>query len=154
MAFSPIGIYRAFRPSWQSFGVYYFGIFIFLAGPQINPDTFISPALGQLLATVLIGFVLVTRFTRVYRVSDEQVEVEKTFPSHYKEAVEINEIRRIDLRRGLSQRFLGVAHIYIYLEGKEAPSLKLFGVPKPDKLKQILLDRGASDERVYGAFRS
>ena len=154
MAFSPIGIYRAFRPSWQAFGVYYFGVFIFLAGPQINPDTFISPALGQLLATILAGFILVTRFTRVYRVSDDEVEVEKTFPSHHTESVEIKQIRRIDLRRGMSQRFLGVAHVYIYLEGQEATSLKLFGVPKPEKLKQILLDRGAGNERVYGAFRS
>jgi uncharacterized membrane protein YdbT with pleckstrin-like domain len=154
MAFSPIGIYRAFRPPWQAFGVYYFGVFIFLAGPQINPDTFISPALGQLLASIIAGFILVTRFTRVYRVSDDEVEVEKTFPSHHTETVKIKQIRRIDLRRGMSQRFLGVAHVHIYVEGHEAASLKLFGVPKPEKFKQILLDRGAGNERVYGAFRS
>lgn len=154
MVISPIGIYRAFRPAWPAFGVYYFGVFIFLVGPLINPHTFVSPALGQLLASLLAAFIIITRFTRVYRVSAERVEVEKSFPSHHKQYVDIASIRRIDLRRGFSQRLLGVAHVYLYVLGQEAPALKLFGVPRPERFRQVLLDRGASDERVYGAFRA
>lgn len=154
MSPTPIGLYRAFRPAWQAFGVYYFGIFLFLVGPLANPHTFISPALGQLLASLLAAFIIITRFTRVYRVSDQEVEVEKSFPSHSQEAVAIKDIRRVDLRRGLTQRLLGVAHVYIYRQGRQAPALKLFGVPRPDQFRRVLLERGAGDERVYGAFRT
>ncbi|RJX34294.1 MAG: hypothetical protein C4525_07440 [Desulfarculus sp.] len=154
MSLTPIGLYRAFRPSWRAFGVYYFGIFVFLVGPLVNPQAFIGPELGQLLASLLAAFVIITRFTRVYRVSDAQVEVEKSFPSHSRQAAAIMDIRRVDLRRGLTQRLLGVAHVYIYLQDQPAPALKLFGVPRPEQFRRVLLERGAGDERVFGAFRS
>ena len=86
MAQTPIGEFAAFRPSWQSFGVWYFGIFIFLAGPQINPETWFSAALGQLIASLIAAYVvIITGFTRMYRVTPETLEVERTFPSHVKQ---------------------------------------------------------------------
>ncbi len=155
MALTPIGRFLEFRPAWQSFGVWYFGIFIFLVGPLVNPDTFISEAAGQLIATLMGAYVVVTRFTRMYRVSQDAVEVERSFPSHAKETVPIADITRIDLRRGISQRLLGVAHVYIYAKSPEGEKLlRLHGVPQPARFKQVLLDRGAGDERVYGAFRT
>jgi len=155
MAQTPIGRYVEFRPSWQSFGVWYFGIFIFLVGPQVNPDTFISDAAGQLIATLMAAYVVVTRFTRMYRVSQDTVEVEKSFPSHSKQTVPIVNITRVDLRRGMVQRLLGVAHVHIHAKSPEGEKLlRLNGVPQPVRFKQVLLDRGAGDERVYGAFRT
>ncbi|MCB2193819.1 MAG: PH domain-containing protein [Deltaproteobacteria bacterium] len=155
MAQTPIGEFAEFRPAWQSFGVWYFGIFIFLAGPQINPETWVSEALGQLIATLIAAYVVITRFTRMYRVSPDTLEVERTFPSHVKRQVKISDITLVDLRRGISQRFLGVAHVHVYAKGPEGEvQLRLNGVPNPVRFKQVLVDRGASDQQVYGAFRS
>lgn len=154
MAQAPIGEFAEFRPSWQSFGVWYFGVFIFLAGPQINPDTWISAALGQLIASLIAAYVIITRFTRMYRVMPDTLEVERTFPSHVKSEVKITDIIRVDLRRGMTQRVLGVAHVHIHAKGAEGERvLRLSGVPNPARFKQVLVDRGAGDERVYGAFR-
>ena len=155
MAQTPIGEFAEFRPSWQSFGVWYFGIFIFLAGPQINPETWVSAALGQLIASLIAAYVVIIRFTRMYRVTPETLEVERTFPSHVKQEVKITDIKLIDLRRGITQRLLGVAHVHVHAKSPDGGVvLRLHGVPNPVRFKQVLVDRGAGDERVYGAFRT
>ena len=145
--------YLEFHPAWKSFSVYIFGAVIFFGGPMINPNAPISPALSELIGTCFAAFVLVWRFTNVYRVSAEKLVHEFTFPKRGIHEVEIKDIRRIDLRRGLTQRALGVAHVRIYVHGKEDPAIKLFGVPDPEKFRGLLVELGAGDERVTGAWR-
>ncbi len=142
-----------FRPAWKAFAVYFFGLLVFLLGPLLNPEAMISPALGQLLASLFLVFILVKRLGCRYRVDAETVTAELTLPSRQVKTAPIAAIRRIDLRRGASQRLLGVAHVHLYLEGSEHPEVKLFGVPRPEAFRQLLLDLGASDQRVYGAWR-
>jgi membrane protein YdbS with pleckstrin-like domain len=145
--------YAEFRPAWPAFAVYFFGVAVFMIGPQINPDTHISPALGQLIASLFLAFILIKRFSSLYRVDAEGVTLESTFPSRRQVQTPLAQIRRIDLRRGLSQRLLGVAHVHLYVEGRPDPALKLFGVPQPERFRQLLLDLGARDEQVLGAWR-
>lgn len=145
--------FRSFRPSWQSFGVYIFGAAVLGVGPMLNPNTYISPAIGQLLATLFIAFVLIKRMTNLYQVTPEGVVAATSFPKNNVDMVKMSEITRIDLRRAISQRALGVAHVHIYVEGQDAPAIRLFGVPQPNKFKQLLLSYGATDAPVYGAFR-
>lgn len=145
--------YAEFRPAWQAFAVYLFGVVVFTAGPQLNPNTHISPALGQLIGSLFLAFILIKRFGNLYRVGPEGVSVETTFPRRGQKEAPVERIRRIDLRRGISQRLLGVAHVHIYLEGQETPALKLFGVPRPERFRQLLLDLGAQDQPVLGAWR-
>lgn len=142
-----------FRPAWPAFGVYFFGVAVFLIGPMFNPEAVISPALGQLLASLFVAFILIRRLGCRYRVEAERVVAELTMPVRKTSEAVIAEIRRIDLRRGATQRLLGVAHVHLYVEGQDHPAVKLFGVPRPDAFRQLLLDLGAHDERVYGAWR-
>ncbi len=145
--------FAAFRPAWPAFAVYFFGVLVFTAGPQLNPNTHISPALGQLIASLFLAFILIKRFANLYRVGPQGLTHESTFPGRHQEHVTMEQIRRIDLRRGISQRLLGVAHVHIYVEGKEAPALKIFGVPRPESFRRLLLDLGARDDQVLGAWR-
>lgn len=145
--------YAEFRPAWQSFAVYLLGVVIFMVGPQVNPETYVSPALGQLIGTLFLAFILVKRFSNIYRLDTQHLHHESTFPRRSQESLPIAEISRIDLRRGITQRLLGVAHVHIYLQGQGQPALKLFGVPNPDRFRQLLIELGASDERVVGAWR-
>lgn len=145
--------FRSFRPSWQSFGVYIFGAVVLGVGPMLNPTTYISPAVGQLLATLFIAFVLIKRMTNLYQVAPDSVLAATSFPKNKVDIVKIKDISRIDLRRAISQRVLGVAHVHIYVKGQETPVLKIFGVTEPAKFKQLLIDYGAGDKPVYGAFR-
>jgi uncharacterized membrane protein YdbT with pleckstrin-like domain len=142
-----------FRPAWPAFAVYFFGVLVFLAGPMVNPEAVVSPALGQLLASLFLAFILIRRLGSRYRVQAEQVVAEISLPARKTSRAAIAEIRRIDLRRGLTQRLLGVAHVHLYVEGQEEPAVRLFGVPRPEAFRQLLLDLGARDERVYGAWR-
>jgi uncharacterized membrane protein YdbT with pleckstrin-like domain len=145
--------YAQFRPSWPAFAVYFFGVLVFTIGPQINPDTQVSPALGQLIASLFLAFILIKRYGSLYMVGTKAVTLESTFPSRRQVEAPIDQIGRIDLRRGMSQRLLGVAHVHIYLAGQPDPVLKLFGVPQPERFRQLLLDLGAKDEQVLGAWR-
>ena len=145
--------FKSFRPSWQSFGVYIFGAAVLGIGPELNPNTIISPAVGQLLATLFVAFILIKRMTNLYQVSPDGVLAATSFPKNHVEVIKMRDIKRIDLRRAISQRALGVAHVHIYVEGQDGPTMKLFGVTEPAKFKQLLLDYGASDTPVYGAFR-
>ena len=145
--------YADFRPAWPAFAVYFLGVVIFLAGPMVNPEAVVSPALGQLLASLFLAFILVRRLGSRYRVGAGEVVAEITLPMRRTSRAAIAEIRRIDLRRGMTQRLLGVAHVHLYVEGREGPAVRLFGVPRPEAFRQLLLDLGARDERVYGAWR-
>ena len=110
--------YRQFRPAWQSFGVYFFGVALFLAGPMINPQAAIRPSLSQLLATLCLAYILLKRFCNLYQIQGGELIALSTFPFSKKQSAPIEKISRIDLRRGLTQRLLGVAHVYIYVEGR------------------------------------
>lgn len=145
--------YLEFRPAWKSFAVYIFGAVVFFGGPLVNPEAPIRPALSELIGTCFVVFILIQRFTNLYRVSADKFVHETSFPKHRLREVAIKDIRRIDLRRGIIQRFLGVAHVRLYLQGESEPAVKLFGVPQPEQFRELLKDLGASDERVTGAWR-
>lgn len=148
-----IGPYAEFRPSLQSFTVYIFGFLLFMFGPMINPEAPISPALSQLIATCFAAFVVVVYLTNLYRVTGYEVVAMKTFPKRLEQRARLDRIRRVDLRRGIVQRLTGVAHVHIYVDGQEEPAVKLFGVARPDQFRRLLLELGARDERVTGAWR-
>jgi membrane protein YdbS with pleckstrin-like domain len=148
-----LATYLEFRPVWKSFSVYIFGAALFFFGPMINPQGPVSPALSELIATLFACFVLIKRYTNIYRVGADAVTHETSFPRHRVVTLPIEQIGRIDLRRGITQRLLGVAHVHLYRKGEEEPAIRLFGVPRPDDFRRLLLELGASDQPVYGAFR-
>ncbi len=145
--------YRRFKPAWKAFTVYALGWLLLWFGPRFNPDTALPEAVWQLLGTLFLAFILIKRYTNEYRVSQDTLSAATSFPRQKETSVNISDIRRIDPRRGLTQRMLGVAHVYIYVEGRDEPALKLFGVPEPDDFKRLLMDLGASDTVVTGAWR-
>lgn len=153
MGAEPYLRYREFRPHWRAFAVYFFGVLVFWGGPLINPEAAINPALSELIGTAFLAFIFVKRYTSIYRLSTEALEVETSMPRQRRALVPVKDITRIDLRRGLTQRIMRVAHVHIYVGGEAAPAAKLFGVPDPDDFKQLLKELGAGDELVTGAFR-
>jgi hypothetical protein len=148
-----LAIYAAFHPAWKAFAVYFFGGAIFWIGPIFNPQTLGGPALGELIGTLFLAFILIKRFTNIYRLDAREITWETTFPFRCTEDHAIVTIIRIDLRRGVLQRLLGVAHIHLFVEGRDGPAIRLFGVSDPQAFRQLLLDLGAKDTTVKGAWR-
>ena len=145
--------YREFRPAWKSFLPYFLGVVIFTVGPRVNPQAPISPDLSHLIATCFLAFILITRFSNLYELADGRLRWRRSFPRAQERQAPVERITRIDLRRGIFHRLAGVAHVYVYLDNQPDPYLKLFGVPEPEELRRLLLDLGASDQRVTGAWR-
>jgi len=150
---SQVESYREFRQAWRSFAVYFFGAALFLLGPLINPQAVIRPALSHLLAACCLAYILIMRFCRLFCLDGGELTVLGRFPFSRKFSAPIEKIRRIDLRRGLTQRLLHVAHVYVYIEGRDEPAVKLFGVARPHDFKRLLLQLGARDQTVTGAWR-
>lgn len=145
--------YRRFRPTWRAFSVYFLGVVIFGLGPEVNPQAPISPALSHLIASLFLAFILVKRFGSEYFLNEESIRAVTSFPTSRDRSLPVKEINRIDLRRGISQRLLRVAHVHIYRQNQAEPVVKLFGVPDPEVFRKVLLDLGAGDQQVYGAWR-
>lgn len=146
--------YAIFRPAWSAFAVYFLGAAIFLTGPQVNPQAFIGPKLGLLLGLAFLAFIFIKRYSVQYKVDLSEITVTSALPWGSDSQAVIKEITRIDLRRSLVHRLLDVAHIHIYINGQDSPQVRLFGVPEPFELKNLLLDRGARDQIVTGAWRN
>ena len=148
-----ISKYQRFRPAWKAFAVYFLAVLVFWFGPGFNPQSVITPAMGQLIGSLFLAFILIKRFTTQYRLHAGRLEVLCSFPKKHQASLPVDQIRRIDLRRGITQRALGVAHIHVYQDARGEPALKLFGVARPVEFRDLLLEMGASDERVTGAWR-
>jgi membrane protein YdbS with pleckstrin-like domain len=148
-----IGVYASFRPVWRSLAVYFLGVLIFALGPQINPQAPISPTVSYLVSALFLAFLLQRRLGQHYAVSEQAVEATTSLPKTGRQSLPIASIGRIDLRRGLSQRLLGVAHVFIYADDRPEPALKLYGVPDPEAFKRLLIDLGARDQAISGAWR-
>jgi uncharacterized membrane protein YdbT with pleckstrin-like domain len=145
--------YLEFRPAWKSFAVYFFGVAVFYLGPLVNPQAPINPALSDVIGSAFLLFIVIQRFTNLYQVRADQVVHQRQLWKTRVRTAEVDRIRRIDLRRGITQRLLGVAHVHLYVEGREDPAVKLFGVPDPDAFRELLVSLGAGDEKVTGAWR-
>jgi uncharacterized membrane protein YdbT with pleckstrin-like domain len=145
--------YKSFRPAWKSFSVYILAAALFWFGPAFNPDSVITPDMGKLIGSLFLAFIVIKRFTNQYFLDNGVLQVSSTFPKKSEANLAVERIRRIDLRRGITQRALGVAHIHIYEDARGEPALKLFGVANPAAFRELLLELGASDERVTGAWR-
>ena len=122
-------------------------------GPRYNPQAPIGPALGQLLSTCFLAFILIKRFTNLYGVQGGDLVWRSSFPKSVSVSVPVEQIGRIDLRRGITQRMLNVAHVHIYRAGESEPAVRLFGVADPNAFRDYLLENGASDQKVHGAWR-
>jgi uncharacterized membrane protein YdbT with pleckstrin-like domain len=145
--------YVSFKPAWKSFTVYFLAAALFWIGPEFNPKSIISPAMGQLIGSLFLAFILIKRYTTGYRLENGSLSVLSSFPKKYEASLKVRDIRRIDLRRGITQRLLGVAHVHVYKDARAEADLKMFGVADPLKFRDLLLEMGANDERVTGAWR-
>ena len=96
----PVRKYLSFRPHWRAFAVYFFGFVLLVVGPRYNPNAPIGPALGQLLSTCFLAFILIKRFTNLYGVRGGELIWQKSFPKSATVSVPVGKISRIDLRRG------------------------------------------------------
>ena len=150
---SRVGKYASFRPAWPSFTVYLLGAFIFFTGPQYNPEALIGFWPGLILGIGFASFTIFKRFTVLYSLSSTELQKISYLPGGLTK-INVEQISRIDLHRGLLHRILDVAHIHIYVDNQDAPAMRLFGVSEPGKFKETLLGMGAKDHIKRGAWRS
>ncbi len=150
---SEMGQFASFHPAWKSFAVYFLGVLIFALGPELNPDALVGPGLSRIIALGFLAFILYKRLGSLYKIDAARITALTSLPPAGEISLAIADIRRIDLRRGVTQRLLGVAHVHLYVEGQAEPAMKLFGVPNPQEFQRLLVSLGAGDARVTGAWR-
>jgi hypothetical protein len=125
------------KPSWKSYFVFYVAIFIFGAGPFINPEAPLSREAGFLIAAVLAAFILLIRKYSGYHFGDGMfsrqfgggnlVQVKK---------MPLEEIASVTVRRGVVHRLVGIGHLHFEPKSSGSPDLWWFGLDRPFEVKK------------------
>ncbi|MEW6185717.1 MAG: PH domain-containing protein [Thermodesulfobacteriota bacterium] len=125
------------RPSWRSYFVFYAAILIFGIGPAINPEAGISRPLGLLIAVILAGFVWFRRKAAYYRITNREIKKETGLGRRIKaQSLPLEEVAEVEVRRGITHRFLGLGHLGIHSKSKTHPDLWWYGVEDPFSVKK------------------
>lgn len=125
------------KPSWKSYFVFYVAIFIFGAGPLLNPEAPLGREAGFVIAAVLAAFILLIRKYSGYRYGDG-------FFSRYfgggnlvqMKKMPLEEIASVTVRRGVVHRLVGIGHLHFQPKTSGAPDLWWFGLDQPFEVKK------------------
>ena len=127
---------------------------MFALGPFINPEAPIKPRQGLPIAVACVVVAVAARMTTRYRLTDTTIEAFRTLPGvggH--DVVQIADIVRVDVRRGIIHRLLNIARVHLLTSLDAPPALRMTGVTKPLEFKELLMSRGASDDGATGMWR-
>jgi uncharacterized membrane protein YdbT with pleckstrin-like domain len=142
-----------FRPAWRSFVVFWVAAFAFVVGPLANPRATVKWPVGIPIAIVCLAAAVGLRYTRRYRVTADAVEAEFALTGQPPQRARIDDIIRVDVRRGIIHRALGMAHVHLHTGSAQGVAVRMFGVLHALDFKEYLLERGASDDGVTGMWR-
>ncbi len=142
-----------FRPAWRSFVVFWAAAFLLTVGPLANPRAAIKWPVGIPISAGCVVAAVVLRYTRRYRLTGDRVEAEFSLLGTEPQHAEIKDIIRIDVRRGVIHRLLGMAHVHLHTRAADGVAVRMFGVLHPLDLKEYLLQQGASDDQATGMWR-
>jgi uncharacterized membrane protein YdbT with pleckstrin-like domain len=98
------------------------------------------PALGLGLVLLLVWWVqtLGTKLT----VTNEQTTLRRGILSKFTNDVFHRNVRNIQVRQTFLQRLFGVGWIGISSAGQDGLEIEVYGIPDPEKVKQIIDDYG------------
>lgn len=142
-----------FRPAWRSFVVFWVAALLLTVGPLVNPRAAIKWPVGIPISVGCVAVAVGLRYTRRYRLSGDRVEAEFSLTGTAPQHAEIKDITRVDVRRGVIHRLLGMAHVHLHTRAADGVAVRMFGVLHPLDFKQYLLEQGASDDEATGMWR-
>jgi len=115
---------------------------------QSHPSMFRNNPIGFILSILLIGafglglLILLVWWLKVLGitliVTDERVTLRKGILSKHTNEVYHTDIRNVQISQGLFQRMLGVGTIGISSAGHAGIEIQVAGLPKPQKIKDII----------------
>jgi uncharacterized membrane protein YdbT with pleckstrin-like domain len=133
------GVHFTLQPAWKSYFVFYVAILIFGLGPSINPEAGISRSFGLVLSLFLLFFVVIRRKTTFYRITKEAVLRETGFSGQVtRKILSREEISRIEVRRGVIHRLIGIGHIQFCSKNPGQADLWWYGVADPFNVKESI----------------
>ena len=115
---------------------------------QSHPSMFRNNPIGFILSILLIGafglglLILLVWWLKVLGitliVTDERVTLRKGILTKHTNEVYHTDIRNVQISQGLFQRMLGVGTIGISSAGHAGIEIQVAGLPKPQKIKDII----------------
>jgi hypothetical protein len=125
------------RPSWQSFFVFFLGIFICVGGPLLKEDSPISLPVGILFGAVFL-IIIIRRRLNLYILTNRRLSVESApFASDRREIL-LSDIADIAVNQGMTLRLINAGHVLISSKKPDQANVILYGLMKPlDFRKQL-----------------
>ena len=127
------------RPAWRAFFLHFLAILVFVLGPMLNPHALLTPLMGQIMAAVLLMFILLRHFATRYVLTYEHLSVKG--PGRRID-LELQQISRVVLRQGAIKKTLGYGNLLVYHQQKFDNPLILYGILSPEQVRLYLLRSG------------
>ncbi|MBI4774777.1 MAG: PH domain-containing protein [Deltaproteobacteria bacterium] len=131
----------SFRPAWSSYFVFYTAAALFILGPSLNPDYAPYRVQGLFVSALILVFVVLRRSTTLYAWKENGFTVNNGIPRGRDEEIPYGNISEVELRRGLTQRMLGIGNVALHLKSPEGRVRVLYGVRNPVQFKERLIQR-------------
>ena len=128
-----------FRPAWLSYFVFYTAAAIFIFGPMLNPEYASYRVQGLFVAALILVFVVLRRTTTLYSWRENGFTVNNGIPHAKDEEIPFPNISEVELRRGLTQRVLGIGNVALHLKSPPGQVRILYGIRSPVQFKERLM---------------
>ena len=125
------------RPSWQSFFVFFLGIFICVGGPLLKEDSPISLPVGVLFGAVFL-IIIIRRRLNLYILTNRRLSVESAPFATDRREILLTDIADIAVNQGMTLRLMNVGHVMIDSKLPDQSSVILYGLTKPLDFKKQL----------------
>jgi len=130
-----------FRPAWSSYFVFYVAAALFILGPMYNPEYAPYRVQGLVVSALILAFVVLRRSTTLYIWKEDGFLINNGIPHSRDEEIPFGNISTVELRRGLTQRMLGIGNVALHLKSPEGQVRVLYGVRAPVQFRDRLAQR-------------
>ena len=108
---------------------------------MFNPEYAPYRVQGLFISALILVFVILRRTTTLYAWKEDGLTINNGIPRAQDEEVPFANISGVELRRGLTQRMLGVGNVALHLKTPPGEVRILYGVRSPVQFRERLMQR-------------
>ena len=114
-------------------------------------NAFLGIVIAAFLDTAVVAYVLLYYDSVRYEVDDRYVSRASGVIWKLRRSIPLEKITNLDVRRGPVERILGFGRIWIFTPstGAQTPEETLQGIPRPDEVKQAIVDRTEASKSAF-----
>lgn len=106
---------------------------------MLNPEYGPYRVQGLLISALILIFVVLRRSTTLYKWKENGITVNNGIPHGRDDEIPFGNISEVELRRGLTQRMLGIGNVALHLKSPAGQVRVLYGIRAPVRFRERLV---------------